>query len=66
MLFDFQGDIDVRKCPYCGDEVVSERSNFCASCGKQLREIPAEDIEIYRPEKRTVYANAGQNLVFEH
>lgn len=41
----------MKKCPYCGDEVVSEWSNFCASCGKQLREIPAEDLEYIVPEK---------------
>lgn len=39
------------KCPYCGDAIVSDRSNFCASCGRQIREIPPEDVPFIAPEE---------------
>lgn len=39
------------KCPYCGDTIVSDRSNFCASCGRQIREIPPEDVPFVAPEE---------------
>lgn len=37
-------------CPFCGDSIVSARSNFCASCGRQLRELSPEDATIAAPE----------------
>ena len=39
------------RCPYCGEQVVSEASNFCASCGQQLRELPPEDAAVAAPEE---------------
>ena len=40
----------MKKCPCCGNEILSEWSNFCAYCGKQLHEIPAEDAKYIAPE----------------
>ena len=39
------------RCPYCGEQVVSEASNFCASCGQQLRELSPEDAAVAAPEE---------------
>ena len=36
-------------CPYCGKEILSDRSNFCFECGQQLREIPPEDVDMIAP-----------------
>lgn len=48
----YKDDPDAKygRCPYCGDSVVSASSNFCASCGRQLRELSSEDAEIAAPE----------------
>lgn len=39
-------------CPYCGESILSERSNFCIECGRQLREIPPEDASLVAPEEQ--------------
>lgn len=38
-------------CPFCGNAVLSNHSNFCSECGQQLREIPPEDVELIAPEE---------------
>ena len=37
-------------CPACGDSIMSEQSNFCASCGRQIREIPPEFAAMVAPD----------------
>lgn len=43
-------DAKYGRCPFCEDSIVSARSNFCASCGHQLRELAPEDATIAAPE----------------
>ena len=43
-------DAKYGRCPFCGDSIVSARSNFSASCGCQLRELSPEDAAIAAPE----------------
>ena len=44
------GRIMLSRCPYCGEQVL-ETSNFCASCGQQLRELPPENAAVAAPEE---------------
>lgn len=38
-------------CPYCGDPILSNLSNFCTKCGLQLREISPEDAVLIASEE---------------
>lgn len=39
-----------KNCPFCGEAIIREQSNFCASCGKQIRELSPEDAALVPPE----------------